>query len=90
MLPGADVFTDEEFLDFAGREGQSAYHPVGTCRMGHDPRRWSIPGSGSMGLKACGSPTPRDADAWYLGDTNAACMMIGEKASDLILADAQR
>lgn len=90
MLPGADVFTDEEFLDFAGREGQSAYHPVGTCRMGHDPAAVVDPR-----LRVHGVEGLRVADASVMptlvsGDTNAACMMIGEKASDLILADAQR
>lgn len=90
MLPGVEVWTDEDFLDYARREGQSAYHPVGTCRMGHDPESVVDPQ-----LRVHGIAGLRVADASVMptlvsGNTNAACMMIGEKVSDLILADAQR
>ncbi|MDB5489800.1 MAG: choline dehydrogenase [Reyranella sp.] len=90
LLPGVEVLTDEDFLDFARREGQSAYHPVGTCRMGHDPESVVDPQ-----LRVHGIAGLRVADASVMptlvsGNTNAACMMIGEKASDLILTDAQR
>ncbi len=88
LLPGGEVWTDEEFLAFVRRKGQSAYHPVGTCRMGHDPRSVVDPR-----LRVHGIAGLRIADASVMptlvsGNTNAACMMIGEKASDLILADA--
>jgi len=89
MLPGVEVWNDEEFLAFARRDGQSAYNPVGTCRMGHDPDAVVDPR-----LRVHGVEGLRVADASVMptlvsGNTNAACMMIGEKASDLILADAQ-
>jgi len=89
LLPGSEAWTDGDFLDYAKREGQSAYHPVGTCRMGHnsdcvvDPR---LRVHGIEGLRvADGSIMP----TLVSGNTNAACMMIGEKAADLILADAR-
>ena len=90
LLPGVEVWNDEDFLAFARREGQSASHPVGTCRMGHDPGAVVDPR-----LRVHGIAGLRIADASVMptlvsGNTNAACMMIGEKASDLILADAQR
>lgn len=90
LLPGGEVWNDEEFLAFARREGQSAYNPVGTCRMGHDPGAVVDPR-----LRVHGVEGLRVADASVMptlvsGNTNAACMMIGEKASDLILAEAQR
>ena len=90
LLPGVEVWTDEDFLAYARKEGQSAYHPVGTCRMGHDPGAVVDPQ-----LRVHGIAGLRIADASVMptlvsGNTNAACMMIGEKASDLILADAQR
>ena len=90
LLPGVDVWNDEDFLAFARQEGQSACHPVGTCRMGHDPRAVVDPQ-----LRVHGIAGLRVADASVMptlvsGNTNAACMMIGEKASDLILADAER
>ena len=33
-IPGPDVSTDEEWLDFARRRGNTNYHLIGTCRMG--------------------------------------------------------
>ncbi len=90
LAPGVEVITDEEFLAYARREGQSAYHPVGTCRMGRDPESVVDPQ-----LRVHGITGLRVADASVMptlvsGNTNAACMMIGEKVSDLILSDAQR
>ena len=34
--PGIDVQTDEQWLEFAQRNGQTIYHPIATCRMGED------------------------------------------------------
>jgi choline dehydrogenase len=86
--PGTDQMSDAEFLAYAKARGQSAYHPVGTCRMGRDPMAVVDPQ-----LRVHGVPGLRVADASIMpalisGNTNAACMMIGEKAADLILADA--
>ncbi len=58
--------------------------------MGHDPESVVDPQ-----LRVHGITGLRVADASVMptlvsGNTNAACMMIGEKVSDLILADAQR
>jgi len=89
MLPGVEVWSDKDFLEYSMREGQSAYHPVGTCRMGRDDGAVVDPQ-----LRVHGIAGLRVADASIMptlvsGNTNAACMMIGEKAADLILAAAQ-
>jgi choline dehydrogenase len=89
LFPGAEVSNDQDFLAHARKEGQSAYHPVGTCRMGGD--------AGAVvdaRLRVHGVAGLRVVDASIMptlvsGNTNAACMMIGEKAADLILADAR-
>ncbi len=89
IQPGTEVWNDQEFLARAREQGLSAYHPVGTCRMGSD--------AGAVvdeRLRLHGIAGLRVADASIMpalvsGNTNAACMMIGEKAADLILADAR-
>jgi choline dehydrogenase len=88
FLPGAAVQSDEELLDFARRRGGTVYHPTSTCKMGSDPLAVV-----DAELRVHGVEGLRVADASIMptvvsGNTNAACVMIGEKASDLILADA--
>ena len=88
--PGADVaFDDEEAtLDWARRTAVTIYHPTGTCKMGTDDKAVIDPRLRVKGIKGL-----RVADASIMpiitsGNTNAPCIMIGEKASDLILEDA--
>lgn len=88
-LPGRHLTGDEEIADYVRRASGSVYHPVGTCRMGVDegavvdPR---LKARGIEGLRvADGSVMP----ALIAGNTNAACIMIGEKAADLVLEDAR-
>ena len=38
--PGPDCTTDDALLAAAGDLGTTIFHPVGTCRMGHDPWPW--------------------------------------------------
>lgn len=89
ILPGPSVNTDEEILADLRARGVANYYPVGTCRMGGDPDAVVNPR-----LQVNGVANLRVADASIMpqitsGNTNAPSIMIGEKAADMILADAR-
>ena len=86
-VPGAHVQSDENLLDAVRKYSATIYHPVGTCKMGHDPLavvddRLRV--RGILGLRVI------DASIMPVitsGKTNAPTIMIAEKASDLIRED---
>ena len=87
--PGGQSASDDELLDAARRTGQTIYHPVGTAKMGSDPMAVV-----DDRLRVIGIQGLRVVDASVMptittGNTNAAAIMIAEKASDLIIADAK-
>ena len=87
--PGIACASDADLLAYARAKGSSIYHPSGTCRMGIDDGAVVGPD-----LKVKGVTGLRIADASIMpllvsGNTNAPVIMIGEKASDLILADSR-
>src|SRR5205823_2446438 len=84
FLPGSEVQSDDEFLDYARRRGGTVYHPTSTCRMGVDAMAVVDPE-----LRVRGIDGLRVADASVMptvvsGNTNAATIMIGERAADLV------
>ena len=91
VLPGRDCASADELLAFIRRTGGTIFHPTSTCRMGpaDDPDVVCDPR-----LRVRGIAGLRVADASIMpavvsGNTNAPCMMIGEKAADMILEDAR-
>jgi len=85
-LPGPDVRTDEQYFDFICQHSKTSHHPAGTCRMGVDPGAVLDPE-----LRFNGIAGLRVADASIMptvisSNTNAAAIMIGEKAADMIKA----
>ena len=85
VRPGLDAQTDDEILDYLKETGQTAWHFVGTCKMGEDKK--SVV---DAKLKVHGIGGLRVADASVMpfhvsSNTNLPCMAIGEKAADLIL-----
>lgn len=88
VSPGADVETDDEWLDFARRNGQTIYHPIGTCRMGTDAAAVT-----DVRLRVNGVTGLRVVDASVMpkmvsGNTQAAVMMVAERGAEMILEDA--
>jgi choline dehydrogenase len=87
--PGSGIQSDEEILDFARQYGATIFHPTGTCKMGLDPMAVTDPqlrvhGIGGLRVVDCSiMPT------LVSGNTHAPAVMIGEKASDMILSDAK-
>ncbi|MCW2294817.1 choline dehydrogenase-like flavoprotein [Pseudomonas sp. BIGb0408] len=86
MLPGSEVQTDEQLLAHLRECAATVFHPVGTCKMGTDEMAVVTPA-----LKVRGMENLRVADASIMptlisGNTNAACIMIGERAADFILS----
>ena len=85
--PGSSVKTEADILAFVRRAASTIYHPAGTCRMGapEEPNTVVDPA-----LRVKGVDGLRVADASIMPDvvnatTHAACVMIGEKAADLVL-----
>jgi choline dehydrogenase len=84
VSPGADCKSDADLLAYAIAKGGTAYHPIGTCRMGSDPRSVVDPQ-----LRVRGVERLRVIDASVMPDlvsanTNAAAFMIAEKGADLL------
>jgi choline dehydrogenase len=88
-LPGPDVRTDQDYFDFICDHSKTSHHCAGTCRMGSDPAAVVDPRlrlNGIAGLRVVdNSIMPKVISS----NTNAAAIMIGEKAADMIRLDAR-
>ncbi|WP_045222513.1 choline dehydrogenase [Desulfonatronum thioautotrophicum] len=87
LSPGEHISSDEEVLDFVAREGESAYHPSCTCKMGYDDMAVV-----DKDLRVHGLKNLRVVDASVMpeitnGNICAPVLMIAEKAADAILGN---
>jgi choline dehydrogenase-like flavoprotein len=83
-LPGPEVKSDQDYFNYGCRHAKTDHHPAGTCRMGSDPEAVVDPE-----LRFNGISRLRVADVSIMptvisSNTNAAAIMIGEKAADMI------
>lgn len=88
IQPGPSVETDEEILQWVARDGETAYHPSCTCKMGIDDMAVVDPKT----MKVHGVEGLRVVDSSVMpyvpnGNNYAPTMMLAEKAADLILGN---
>ncbi len=89
--PGPECKSDAQLVEDIKNNAWTVFHPSSTCRMGPDPEKDVV----DANLKVYGIEGLRVADASIFpqlicGNINAATIMVGEKASDLILKDIAR
>lgn len=83
-FPSADLRGKAELETYVRANGRTSYHPVGACRMGGDAMAVVDPQLRVRGidrLRVCDSSI---MPSLIGSNTNAAAIMIGEKASDLV------
>lgn len=88
-LPGPEAQSDDELRDYLRRFTNTIYHPAGTCKMGPAAERMAVV---DARLRVHGIDGLRVADASIMptiinANTNAPCIMIGERAADFIKED---
>ncbi len=89
IRPGPAIDRDEALVADIRERSYSVFHPVGSCRMGPDPRNSVV----DARLRVHGLASLRVIDASIFptitsGNTNAPAMMVGEKGAQMVLNDA--
>ena len=88
ISPGPEIASDEQILDWVRTDGETAYHPSCTARMGTD--EMSVVDPTSMRVRGVEGLRVVDASAMpYVtnGNIYAPVMMMAEKAADLIMGN---
>lgn len=89
ISPGKEAISDKDIMSFVRHEAWTVFHPCSTCRMGKDPNSSVV----DPNLRVHGIDRLRIADASVFpsiptGNINAPSIMVGERASDIILKNA--
>jgi choline dehydrogenase len=84
FLPGPSVVTDAQMLEHARNCGSTVFHPTSTCKMGIDTMAVVDPELRVIGLEALRVVDASVMPTVVSGNTNAATIMIAEKAADLV------
>ena len=88
VSPGPQIESEKDILDWVARDGETAYHPSCTCKMGTD--EMSVVDPTSMHVHGLEGLSVVDASAMpYVtnGNIYAPVMMLAEKAADLIMGN---
>lgn len=89
VKPGPHAHDDAALLEFCRNNGATIFHPSGTCAMGKDPAAGAVV---DTRLRVHGLAGVRVVDCSVMptlvsGNTNAAAVMMAEKASDMVRED---
>ena len=83
-LPGPEVRTDADYFNYACAHAKTDHHPAGTCRMGVDAAAVVDPELRFNGIDGLRVVDASIMPSLISSNTNAAAIMIAEKAADLI------
>jgi len=86
LKPGSEYDTDEALLAAAGNLGTTIFHPVGTCKMGHDAQAVVDDELRVQGIRGLRVIDASIMPTIVSGNTNAPTMMIAEKGAALVLS----
>jgi choline dehydrogenase len=85
LSPGPAARSDAELSDYIRKTASTAWHPIGTCKMGIDAMAVVDPSLRVRGIESLRVVDASIMPSLVSGNTNAPTMMIAERASDLIL-----
>ena len=87
LQPGKNIVSDDAIDAFVRQKAESAYHPCGTCKMGDagDPMAVVDPETRVIGVDGLRVVDTSIMPQVTTGNLNGPAIMIGEKASDMIL-----
>jgi choline dehydrogenase len=83
-LPGPEIKTDQDYFDFICQHSKTSHHCAGTCRMGPDDQAVVDPELKFKGIEGLRIVDNSIMPSVISSNTNAAAIMIGEKAADMI------
>lgn len=86
-LPGPDVKTDADYFNFICEHSKTSHHCAGTCRMGADDEAVVDPRLRFNGIEGLRVVDNAIMPSVISSNTNAAAIMIAEKAADMIKQD---
>ena len=89
VKPGAQITTADDLAKAAGDIGTTIFHPVGTCRMGHDDMAVVDSTLRVRGIDALWVADASVMPTITSGNTNSPTLVVAQKAADFILKAAR-